>query len=48
MTLTIREKLSPNHDERLMPVDMLILHYTGMKTAQEAIDRLCDPEAKVS
>ncbi len=27
---------------------MLILHYTGMQTAQEAVDRLCDPVAKVS
>jgi N-acetylmuramoyl-L-alanine amidase len=27
---------------------MLILHYTGMKTAQEAVDRLRDPEARVS
>jgi len=27
---------------------MLVLHYTGMKTAAEAIDRLCDPAAKVS
>ena len=27
---------------------MLVLHYTGMKTAREAIDRLRDPEAKVS
>ena len=27
---------------------MLILHYTGMKTAQEAIDRLRDPAARVS
>ncbi len=39
---------SPNHDERGMPVDMLILHYTGMRTAQAAIDRLRDPEAAVS
>jgi N-acetylmuramoyl-L-alanine amidase len=31
-----------------MPIDMLILHYTGMRTAQEAIDRLRDPEARVS
>ena len=30
------------------PVDMLILHYTGMQTPQEAIDRLRDPLAKVS
>jgi N-acetylmuramoyl-L-alanine amidase len=27
---------------------MLILHYTGMQTAREAVDRLCDPAAKVS
>ncbi|MGD0429705.1 MAG: N-acetylmuramoyl-L-alanine amidase [Acetobacteraceae bacterium] len=46
----IHEKLSSNHDERPAGgrVDMLILHYTGMKTAQDAIDRLCDPEARVS
>ena len=27
---------------------MLILHYTGMRTAKEALERLCDPAAKVS
>jgi N-acetylmuramoyl-L-alanine amidase len=50
VSLTIRENPSPNHDERPAndPVDMLILHYTGMRTGQAAIDRLCDPEAKVS
>jgi N-acetylmuramoyl-L-alanine amidase len=44
----IVELPSPNHDARPGGVDMLILHYTGMKTAQEAIDRLRDPHAKVS
>jgi N-acetylmuramoyl-L-alanine amidase len=41
---------SPNHDERPggVPIDILVLHYTGMRTAQEALARLCDPEAKVS
>jgi len=41
---------SPNHDERPagMPVDMLILHYTGMRTGQAAIDRLRSQAAKVS
>lgn len=39
---------SPNFNERKEPLEMLVLHYTGMKTAQEAIDRLRDPEAKVS
>ena len=27
---------------------MLVLHYTGMETAAAALERLCDPEAKVS
>jgi N-acetylmuramoyl-L-alanine amidase len=43
------EMPSPNHDDRGNAViDMLVLHYTGMKTAQAALDRLCDPAAKVS
>jgi len=39
---------SPNFDERDQPVSMLVLHYTGMKDEESAIERLCDPEAKVS
>jgi N-acetylmuramoyl-L-alanine amidase len=39
---------SPNWDERALPVSMVVLHYTGMRTAQEALDRMCDPEAKAS
>ena len=40
---------SPNHDSRGdQPIDMLLLHYTGMKSAKAALDRLCDPSAKVS
>jgi N-acetylmuramoyl-L-alanine amidase len=48
--LPIRDLPSPNHDERPagVPVDMLILHYTGMKTAAAAIERLRDPAAQVS
>ncbi len=42
------ERPSPNHDARPGAVDMLVLHYTGMPTAEEALARLCDPEAKVS
>ena len=46
----MRERASPNHDARSPdePVDILVLHYTGMQSAQAAIDRLCDPEARVS
>ena len=39
---------SPNFDDRTAPVSMIVLHYTGMPTAAEAIARLCDPVAKVS
>jgi N-acetylmuramoyl-L-alanine amidase len=43
------ERPSPNHDSRGgAPIDMLVLHYTGMQTAEEALARLCDPAAKVS
>jgi N-acetylmuramoyl-L-alanine amidase len=43
------EMPSPNHDDRgNAAIDMLVLHYTGMKTAQAALERLCDPAAKVS
>jgi len=43
------EMPSPNHDDRGNAViDMLVLHYTGMKTGQAALERLCDPGAKVS
>ncbi len=41
---------STNHDERPpgTVIDMLVLHYTGMESANDAIKRLCDPQAKVS
>ena len=50
MTLRIVSCPSPNHDARPdgAAVDILVLHYTGMQTADEALARLCDPEAKVS
>jgi N-acetylmuramoyl-L-alanine amidase len=46
--LVHREQPSPNWDERKLPVSMVVLHYTGMQTAAEALARLCDPEVKVS
>lgn len=46
----MRDAPSPNVDARPpgIPIDMLILHYTGMQSAQAAIDRLRDPVARVS
>jgi N-acetylmuramoyl-L-alanine amidase len=49
MVLKCIDRPSPNHDARTeSPVDILVMHYTGMRTAEEALARLCDPEAKVS
>jgi N-acetylmuramoyl-L-alanine amidase len=40
---------SPNFDTRAgQEIDMLVLHYTGMKTSREALTRLCDMQSKVS
>ena len=39
---------SPNFDERTAEVNMLVLHYTGMTSGEAALERMCDPEAKVS
>ena len=39
---------SPNFDARRAPPDVIVLHYTGMKTGDEAITRLRDPKARVS
>ena len=39
---------SPNFSERNAKISMLVLHYTGMKTSKEALDRLCDEKAQVS
>ena len=43
------DRPSPNHDARDgAAIDMLVLHYTGMASGAAAIERLCDPAAKVS
>lgn len=41
---------SPNFEPRPLglPLDMVVLHYTDMLTAEEALGRLCDPISKVS
>jgi N-acetylmuramoyl-L-alanine amidase len=39
---------SPNFDARSGPPDMIVLHYTGMRTGVAALERLRDPAAKVS
>lgn len=46
----IIDRPSPNFDERASrkPVDFVVLHYTGMQSAEGALARLTDPAAKVS
>lgn len=48
--LTFIDCPSPNHEARPpgVPLDLLILHYTGMRSSAGALQRLCDETAKVS
>src|SRR6187397_1522265 len=46
--IAIKYAPSPNHDGRESRIDILLLHYTGMQTAEEALARLKDREARVS
>jgi N-acetylmuramoyl-L-alanine amidase len=41
---------SPSHNERRdgRKPDMLVLHYTGMLSAQMALEKLCSPKSEVS
>ena len=48
-SLVERVVASPNHDERIGGApDIILLHYTGMQTAEAALERLCDTNARVS
>ncbi len=42
------ERLSPNFNDRKTAINMLVVHYTEMESAEAAIERLCDVEAGVS
>ncbi len=44
------DRPSPNHDTRPhgQPVDILLLHYTDMASAEAALSRMTDPAARVS
>lgn len=46
--LVHRHAPSPNCNERMLPVSMVVLHYTGMESAEAALERLCDEQAQVS
>lgn len=45
----IHKRPSPNHDTRGgAEIDILLMHYTGMETGEEAIQRLCSEDTGVS
>lgn len=47
--MNITQRPSPNFDSRHdQHIDMLVMHYTDMLHAEDAIVRLCDPESRVS
>ena len=50
MALIKKAYSSPNFDERPPGADVtiLVMHYTGLKTCQEALERLTNPKTKVS
>ena len=50
MSYAVTQRLSPNFNARPEPgvIDILVLHYTGMGSADLAIEHLCSPESKVS
>jgi N-acetylmuramoyl-L-alanine amidase len=39
---------SPNFNDRKLPISMVVLHYTGMRSNGEALARLCDESSQVS
>lgn len=41
-------RLSPNFNERALPITMVVLHYTEMNPVESALERMCDPGAEVS
>jgi N-acetylmuramoyl-L-alanine amidase len=48
--MKIVDRPSPNHDARPdgQPVDILLIHYTDMESAESALARMTDPAARVS
>jgi len=40
--------MSPNFNDRKLPISILVLHYTGMESGAAARRRLCDEAAEVS
>ncbi|HUK60859.1 MAG TPA: N-acetylmuramoyl-L-alanine amidase [Stellaceae bacterium] len=46
--MALRDLPSPNHGPRAAAIDMLVVHYTGMRNATEALARLTSLDSAVS
>ncbi|MBL8676581.1 MAG: N-acetylmuramoyl-L-alanine amidase [Alphaproteobacteria bacterium] len=46
--LNVHKAPSPHFNERALPLDSIILHYTDMPTTDEALAWLCHPTSQVS
>ena len=50
LNFNLIQQQSPNFNNRIKnyEIDMLVLHYTGMVSTQDALERLCNPSTEVS
>lgn len=46
--MEINWRPSPNFGPRERNIDMVVIHFTNMATAESALDRLCDPAIELS
>lgn len=48
--MKIIQRPSPNYNQRApgSTIDLIVVHYTDMLSAEDALHRLCDPQSEVS
>ncbi len=46
--IPVIQRPSPNHNERKTPVDMIVIHYTGMSALPDVLDKLTDATSELS
>lgn len=47
-SIPVHHRPSPNHNARKTPIDMVVLHYTGMSSLTEVLDKLTDAKSELS
>lgn len=47
-TIPVYQRPSPNYNVRKTPIDMIVLHYTGMSSLPEVLDKLTDKSSELS